>query len=279
MFYHFFDMLTPEISMFNVFRYITFRTICASLTALTICFVLGPPVIRLLAEKQVGQYIRSAGPESHKGKAGTPTMGGVLILLAVFVSTLLWVDLTNLYIWIVLFVGGGYFAIGFVDDYLKQIQKRNLGLTARMKFALQIAIAAVAGIMIYAYPGFNTQVTVPFFKTFTPDLGAGYILFAVLVIVGASNAVNLTDGLDGLAIGPVVIASATYMLFAYVTGHIKIAQYLQINYLAGCGELTIVCGAMAGAGLGFLWYNTHPAEIFMEMWGLCRWGRFWGSWR
>ena len=263
MFYHFFDMLTPEISMFNVFRYITFRTICASLTALTICFVLGPPVIRLLAEKQVGQYIRSAGPESHKGKAGTPTMGGVLILLAVFVSTLLWVDLTNLYIWIVLFVGGGYFAIGFVDDYLKQIQKRNLGLTARMKFALQIAIAAVAGIMIYAYPGFNTQVTVPFFKTITPDLGAGYVLFAVLVIVGASNAVNLTDGLDGLAIGPVVIASATYMLFAYVTGHIKIAQYLQINYLAGCGELTIVCGAMAGAGLGFLWYNTHPAEIFM----------------
>jgi phospho-N-acetylmuramoyl-pentapeptide-transferase len=190
-------------------------------------------------------------------------MGGVLILLAVFVSTLLWVDLTNLYIWIVLFVGGGYFAIGFVDDYLKQIQKRNLGLTARMKFALQIAIAAVAGIMIYAYPGFNTQVTVPFFKTVTPDLGAGYVLFAVLVIVGASNAVNLTDGLDGLAIGPVVIASATYMLFAYVTGHIKIAQYLQINYLAGCGELTIVCGAMAGAGLGFLWYNTHPAEIFM----------------
>ncbi len=263
MLYHFFNMLQADFSIFNVFRYITFRTICASLTSLTLCFVFGPAVIRLLTEKQIGQYIRSVGPKSHQGKAGTPTMGGVLILLSVFGSSLLWVDLTNLYIWIILFVGAGYFAIGFMDDYLKQIQKRNLGLTARMKFSLQILIAAIAGAMIYAYPGFNTQITVPFFKTITPDLGAGYILFAVLVIVGASNAVNLTDGLDGLAIGPVVIAAATYMLFAYVTGHAKIAAYLQINYLAGCGEVTIICGAIAGAGLGFLWYNTHPAEIFM----------------
>ncbi len=263
MFYHLFDMLQPEISILNVFRYITFRTICASLTALTICFVFGPRVIRLLAQKQVGQFIRKAGPESHQDKAGTPTMGGVLILLSIFVAAVLWVDLTNLYIWIILFVGAGYFAIGFADDYLKQIQKRNLGLSVRTKFCLQILIAGIAGVLIYVYPGFNTHITVPFFKTITPDLGPGYILFAILVIVGASNAVNLTDGLDGLAIGPVIIAAATYMLFAYVTGHVQIAKYLQINYLAGCGEVTIICGAMAGAGLGFLWYNTHPAEIFM----------------
>jgi len=263
MFYHFFNMLQPEITVLNVFRYITFRTICASLTALVICFVFGPWVIRLLGEKQIGQYIRKVGPERHQDKAGTPTMGGVLILLAIVLSVILWVDLTNLYIWIILFVTSGYFAIGFADDYLKQIQKRNRGLSGRAKFCLQILIAAIAGVMIYIYPEFNTHVTVPFFKTITPDLGPGYILFAILVIVGASNAVNLTDGLDGLAIGPVIIASATYMLFAYVTGHIKIAQYLQINYLAGCGEVTIICGAMAGAGLGFLWYNTYPAQIFM----------------
>ena len=263
MFYHFFNMLQPEITVLNVFRYITFRTICASLTALVICFVFGPWVIRLLGEKQIGQYIRKVGPESHQDKAGTPTMGGVMILLAIFVSVILWVDLTNLYIWIILFVAAGYFAIGFADDYLKQIQKRNRGLSGRAKFCLQILIAGIAGVMIYVYPEFNTHVTVPFFKTITPDLGPGYILFAILVIVGASNAVNLTDGLDGLAIGPVIIAAATYMLFAYVTGHIKIAQYLQINYLAGCGEVTIICGAMAGAGLGFLWYNTYPAQIFM----------------
>ncbi len=263
MFYHLFNMLQPEISVLNVFRYITFRTICASLTALVICFVFGPWMIRLLGEKQIGQYIRKVGPERHQDKAGTPTMGGVLILLSIILSTLLWVDLTNLYVWIILFVGAGYFVIGFADDYLKQIQKRNMGLSAWTKFCLQILIAAIAGIMIYVYPEFNTHVTVPFFKTITPDLGPGYIIFAIIVIVGASNAVNLTDGLDGLAIGPVIIAAATYMLFAYVTGHIKIAQYLQINYLAGCGEVTIICGAMAGAGLGFLWYNTYPAQIFM----------------
>lgn len=263
MLYHLFGMLRPEFSALNVFRYITFRTICASLTALIICLVFMPLVIRLLSEKQIGQYIRKVGPQSHQGKAGTPTMGGVLILLSIFVSTLLWADLKNFYVWIILFVGLGFFAIGFADDHLKQIQKRNRGLSVRAKFLLQILIAALAGAAIYVYPEFNTRITVPFFKTVTPDLGAGYILFAVLIIVGASNAVNLTDGLDGLAIGPVIITAATYMLFAYVTGHIKIAHYLQIHYVAGVGEITILCGAMAGAGLGFLWYNTHPAEIFM----------------
>ncbi|MDO9262428.1 MAG: phospho-N-acetylmuramoyl-pentapeptide-transferase [Desulfosalsimonadaceae bacterium] len=263
MLYHLFNMFQADFSVLNVFRYITFRTICASLTALTICFVLGPYVIRKLTEKQIGQYIRKVGPESHQGKAGTPTMGGVLILLAILVSTLLWVDLKNLYIWIIVFVTAGYFAIGFTDDYLKQIKKRNAGLSARGKLLFQVLIAGIAGTVIYAYPGFNTQVTIPFFKTVTPDLGAWYVLFAILVIVGASNAVNLTDGLDGLAIGPVIIAAATYMLFAYVTGHMKIAAYLQLNYVAGCGEATIICGAIAGAGLGFLWFNAYPAQIFM----------------
>jgi phospho-N-acetylmuramoyl-pentapeptide-transferase len=263
MLYYLLYSLQPDISVFNVFRYITFRTICASLTALVICFALGPWVIRILSEHQIGQYIRKVGPSSHQDKAGTPTMGGVLIIPAIFASTILWADLANFYIWIVLMVMTGYFLIGFFDDYLKQIKKRNIGLSARNKFILQIVIAAAAGYLIYQYPGFNGRVTIPFLKAVSPDLGAGYILFAVLVIVGASNAVNLTDGLDGLAIGPVIIAAGTYMLFAYVAGHIKIANYLQINHVAGCGELTILCGAVAGAGLGFLWFNSYPAQIFM----------------
>ncbi len=263
MLYHLLYSLYPEISVFNVFRYITFRTICSSLTALMICFVLGPWVIRMLSERQIGQYIRKVGPSSHQDKAGTPTMGGALIIPAIFVSTVLWADLGNFYIWTVLLVMMGYFAIGFYDDFLKQIKKRNMGLSARSKFGLQVLIAAAAGYLIYQYPDFNGRVTIPFFKAVSPDLGMGYILFAVLVIVGTSNAVNLTDGLDGLAIGPVIIAAGTYMLFAYVAGHVRIADYLQINHVPGCGELTILCGAVAGAGLGFLWFNSYPAQIFM----------------
>ncbi len=263
MLYYLLYSLQSDISVFNVFRYITFRTICSSLTALVICFTLGPWVIRTLSEHQIGQYIRKVGPSRHQDKAGTPTMGGTLIIPAIFVSTILWADLANFYIWIVLLVMAGYFMIGFFDDYLKQIKKRNMGLSARNKFVLQILIAAAAGYLIYQYPGFDGRVTIPFFKAVSPDLGAGYILFTVFVIVGTSNAVNLTDGLDGLAIGPVIIAAGTYMLFAYVAGHSKIANYLQINHVAGCGELTILCGAVAGAGLGFLWFNSYPAQIFM----------------
>jgi phospho-N-acetylmuramoyl-pentapeptide-transferase len=263
MLYHLLYALHSEITVFNVFRYITFRTICASLTALLIGFILGPWVIHKLSEKQIGQYIRGVGPKRHQDKAGTPTMGGVLIIVSIVVATLLWADLRNFYVWVVLLVTAGYFAIGFVDDYLKQIKKRNKGLSARDKFLLQVLFAGLAGYLVYRYPLFNTQVTIPFFKTLSPDLGAGYILFAILVIAGTSNAVNLTDGLDGLAIGPVIIAAATYMLLAYVAGHIKIAAYLQINYVTGCGELTIMCGAMAGAGLGFLWFNAYPAQVFM----------------
>jgi phospho-N-acetylmuramoyl-pentapeptide-transferase len=263
MLYHLLYGLHADISAFNVFRYITFRTIYASITAFLICFLLGPWVIAKLSEKQIGQYIRRVGPAAHQDKAGTPTMGGVLIIGAIAAGALLWADLTNAYVWIVLFVTGGYFAIGFTDDYMKQIQKRNRGLTARTKFFCQILVAFAAGLFIYLTPEFDARVTVPFFKGFRPDFGIGYILFAVLIIVGTSNAVNLTDGLDGLAAGPVVIAAGTYMLFAYVAGHSGIADYLQIPYVYGSGEVTVVCGAIAGAGLGFLWFNTYPAQIFM----------------
>jgi len=212
---------------------------------------------------QVGQYIRDDGPKSHHDKAGTPTMGGVLIVGAVAISTLLWSDLTNSFIWIVSFVVIGYGLIGFFDDYLMQIKKQSKGLSVRKKIVLQFILALIAGGLVYLSPNFSTEVTIPFLKKLSPDFGWGYIFFAAIVIVGASNAVNLTDGLDGLAIGPVSIASATYMIFAYVAGNVKISDYLQINYVAGSGELTIFCGAIAGAGLGFLWFNSYPAQIFM----------------
>ena len=263
MLYHLLYPLHTTFSVFNVFRYITFRTIYASLTAFLICFVLGPWMIRYLTQLQIGQYIRDDGPESHLQKAGTPTMGGVLIISAIVLSTLLWTNLTNFYVWIALFVTVGFGLIGFIDDYRMLIKKRSKGLSARSKFILQVALALIAGGLLFTHAGFNTSVTVPFFKNIAPDLGWGYVLFAAVVIVGASNAVNLTDGLDGLAIGPVIIAAVTYMIFAYVAGHVKIATYLQITSVSGCGEIAIFCGALAGAGLGFLWFNAYPAQIFM----------------
>ena len=263
MLYHLLYPLHATISAFNVFRYITFRAIYASLTAFLICFILGPWFIRKLRNMQVGQYIRDDGPQAHLKKAGTPTMGGTLIVFAIVLSTLLWANLTNFYIWILLGVTISYAAIGFIDDYLMQVKKRSKGLSARGKMALQVLFALLAGVLVCSNPDFNTQVTIPFFKNITPDLGWAYVVFAAFVIVGTSNAVNLTDGLDGLAIGPVVIASVTYMIFAYVAGHIKIADYLQINYVAGSGEVTIFCSAMAGAGIGFLWFNAYPAQMFM----------------
>ena len=277
MLYHLLYPLHTTFSVFNVFRYITFRTIYASLTAFLICFLLGPWMIRKLAGMQVGQYIRDDGPKTHLDKAGTPTMGGTLIIVAIVVSILLWSDLTNFYVWITLFVIIGYGLVGFIDDYLMQVKKQSKGLSVRTKLLWQAIIALIAGFLVYISPDFSTQITIPFFKNVSPDFGWGYIIFAAFVIVGASNAVNLTDGLDGLAIGPVIIAATTYMIFAYVAGHFKIANYLQINYVSGSGELAIFCGAIVGSGMGFLWFNTYPAQIFMGDVGSLSLGAFLGT--
>jgi len=234
-------------------------------------------MIRKLAQMQVGQYIRDDGPKTHLDKAGTPTMGGTLIILSIVVSILLWSDLTNFYVWITLFVVVGYGLVGFIDDYLMQVKKQSKGLSVRTKLVWQAIIALIAGFLAYISPDFSTQITIPFFKNVSPDFGWGYIIFAAFVIVGASNAVNLTDGLDGLAIGPVIIAATTYMIFAYVAGHFKIANYLQINYVSGSGELAIFCGAIVGSGMGFLWFNTYPAQIFMGDVGSLSLGAFLGT--
>jgi len=263
MLYHLLFPLHATFSIFNVFRYITFRTIYASLTAFLICFFLGPWVIRKLQRMQVGQYIREEGPSTHHSKAGTPTMGGLLIIFSIVAATLLWADLTNWLIWMILGVTVSFGAIGFVDDYLMQVKKRNKGLSVRQKFLLQSAVALLAGLIVILRPDADTRLTVPLFKTINPDLGWGYMIFAALVIVGAANAVNLTDGLDGLATGPTVVAAVAYMVFAYAAGHAEIARYLQIPYIVGSGEITVFCGVLAGAGLGFLWFNTYPAQVFM----------------
>src|SRR5512138_3115320 len=263
MLYHLLYPLHVKYTFFNVFRYITFRTIYASVTALLLCFIIGPWLIRELGSHQIGQTIRRDGPERHLAKEGTPTMGGLLIVLAAVVPTLLWANLTNPCIWIAVFVTVGFGTIGFIDDYKKVIRKDPKGMSARAKFLCQVGLATVAALIISMDIGIQAKVSVPFFKKLNPNLGMLYVPFIVLVIVGASNAVNLTDGLDGLAIGPSIISAGTYMVFAYLAGHVKIANYLQILYVPGAGELTIFCGAMAGAGIGFLWYNTYPAQVFM----------------
>jgi len=263
MIYHLLYPLSDVVSSFNVFRYITFRTIYASITALIICFVFGPWLIKKMQSLQFVQPIRSDGPDSHISKQGTPTMGGVLIVFAVVVSTLLWAKLTVDYIWMVLLVTVGFGMVGFVDDYQKLIRNNSKGLSGKVRLVIEIAIALFVSCLLYFKPGFNSNVTIPFFKTMLPDLGWGYIVLSTFIIVGAANAVNLTDGLDGLAIGPATICFVTYLLFAYFVGNIKISGYLQIPYVVGAGELTVFCGAMVGAGLGFLWYNTYPAQIFM----------------
>jgi len=247
----------------NVFQYITFRTIYATLTALVISFFLGPWFIRKVSSLDIGQQIREDGPASHLQKHGTPTMGGALILFAMTISTLLWGNLTNLFVWVTLLGTLGFGLIGLIDDYKKLVKRNSKGLKAKYKIWGQILIGFFIGLFLYQYPGFSTTLSVPFFKGVNPDLGIFYILLVIFVIVGASNAVNLTDGLDGLAIGPVMIAGATYLLFSYFAGHVKFADYLQIPYVIGSGELSVFCGAMVGASMGFLWYNTYPAQIFM----------------
>jgi phospho-N-acetylmuramoyl-pentapeptide-transferase len=255
--------LHTSYSFFNVFRYITFRTIFASITALLICLVVGPPLIQKLQSLQIDQQIREDGPQSHLLKKGTPTMGGILIIFAVVFSTLLWTDLSINYIWLILLVTVGYGLVGFVDDYRKLAGKSSQGISGKAKLAMEIVIALFVSVILYLKPGFNSQVAVPFFKTVSPNLGWGYVVLSTFIIVGAANAVNLTDGLDGLAIGPATICFATYVLFAYFAGNVRVASYLQIPHVSGAGELAVFCGALVGAALGFLWFNAYPAEVFM----------------
>ena len=263
MLYHLLYPLAGNIKLFNVFKYLTFRSIYAMITSLVLCFIIGPWVIRKLEGLQARQVIRTDGPESHLKKQGTPTMGGVLILTAIVIPTLLWADLTNYYVWMTLFIVVGYGAIGFIDDYKKVVEKNPKGLSPRQKMFWQVLLAGSVSIILFTLPEFSEELFLPFFKRIHPDLWIFYIPFATLVIVGASNAVNLTDGLDGLAIGPVAINAATYLLFCYIAGNAKLSSYLQIPYVPGTGELAVLCGAMVGAGLGFLWYNSYPAEVFM----------------
>ena len=263
---HLFSPFQTEISGLNVLRYITFRTAGASLTALAISLLLGPWMIRKLREFQIGQVIRQEGPTTHRPKAGTPTMGGLLILIAAVLPTLLWADLTNVYVWIAVTTTAAFGGIGFVDDYRKIARQDHHGLRPRYKLGCQILVAAAVGVvlLVLAQKGlYNTRLIFPFFKNLIPDLGWGYLLFTVFVLVAWSNAVNLTDGLDGLAISTFAIAAATFAALAYVTGHRVLADYLLLVRFAPAAELTIFCGALVGAALGFLWYNAYPAEIFM----------------
>ncbi|HZT70581.1 MAG TPA: phospho-N-acetylmuramoyl-pentapeptide-transferase [Terriglobia bacterium] len=281
MFYYLYLKFHTEFHLFNLFRYVTFRTAYASLTALFLSMFLGPYVIRKLKQFQIGQYIREDGPKAHQAKAGTPTMGGVLINLCIIIPTLLWADLSNPFIWLALGVTVAFAAIGFWDDYQKLRKRNNLGLTARSKFMLQILVSFLFGMVLVAMTAsglYSTAIVFPFFKRIHPSFTIQSLLhtswayplaflpflaFVVLILVGSSNAVNLTDGLDGLAIGCIVVAASALTVLTYVSGHAVWSAYLDIEHLPQSAELTIFCGAMVGASLGFLWYNAYPAEIFM----------------
>ncbi len=305
MLYNLLYPLSSEFTVLNVFRYITFRSVWALLTALLISILVGPWFIRLLKRIKFGQYIQE-DVKAHLEKAGTPTMGGLLIAFSLTVSVLLWGDLRNVYVWLTMFVFLGFGAVGFVDDYLKILRKNNKGLSASAKFWGQTLVGALAVGALFTLPevpakllvpmikhvtlpaaggvsgeltvpvlrfvpmdfgvnlpGFSTKLVVPFFKNFTPDFGWWYLPFAVLVMVGTSNGVNLTDGLDGLAIGPTIVAGICFTVFIYVAGNANMANYLQVAHVRGVGEVTVFCGALVGAGLGFLWYNAYPAQLFM----------------
>jgi len=281
LYYVLYHLLQKYFSPLNVFRYITVRTVYASLTAMFLALVFGPWLIRRLRELQIGQYIRDEGPQEHKKKAGTPTMGGVLIVLSTAVPVLLWADLTNPFVLLALFALCGFAAIGFIDDYAKVAKKQNLGLTGKRKFLLQVLVSTVVGVALLGlstHSAYSTQLIVPFLKKFHPDLVihsllgaphlwplafAPFLIFMVIVITGSSNAVNLTDGLDGLAIGCTVIAAGALTVLTYVSSNARWASYLDIQFIPRVGELTVFCGALVGASLGFLWYNAHPAEVFM----------------
>jgi len=282
LYYLLYHVLQKYFSPLNVFRYITVRTVYASLTAMFLALVFGPWLIRKLRELQIGQYIREEGPQEHKKKAGTPTMGGVLIVLSTAVPVLMWADLSNVFVLLALFALLAFASIGFVDDYAKVAKRRNLGLTGVKKISLQIAVSTLVGVVLLvlsSHSAYSTQLIVPFFKRFHPDLVihslqhvpyfwplafVPFLLFVpILVITGSSNAVNLTDGLDGLAIGCTVIAAGALTVLTYVSSNYRWANYLEIQYIPRVGELTVFCGALVGASLGFLWYNAHPAEVFM----------------
>ena len=266
MLYHLLYPLHTDYSFFNVFRYVTFRTASATLTALAISFVMGPWLIARLRQFQIGQHIRQEGPEAHRSKAGTPTMGGILILTAVVVPTLLWANLTNVFIWIALGTTVAFGLIGFTDDYLKIVRKQSQGLSARVKILLQTSCAVMIGLLLYdmsRHGDYSTVLLFPFFKDVRPELAWLFVPFAILLLVGASNAVNLTDGLDGLAIGTVLITAAAYTVLTYVTGHAQFSAYLDLIHIPRIWELAIFGGAMVGASLGFLWFNCYPAQLFM----------------
>ena len=281
MFYYLYQQFHSQFHVFNLFRYVTFRTAYASLTALFLSMFLGPYVIRNLKKFQIGQYIREDGPKAHQSKAGTPTMGGVLINLCIVIPTLLWADLGNPFVWLALGVTSAFAGIGFWDDYQKVRKRNNLGLTARTKFMLQILVSFVFGMILVAMTAwgfYSTAIVFPFFKRIHPSFTIQtllhnswsyplaflpFVAFVVLILVGSSNAVNLTDGLDGLAIGCIVVAASALTVLTYVSGHAVWSAYLDIEHLPQAAELTIFCGAMVGSSLGFLWYNAYPAEIFM----------------
>jgi phospho-N-acetylmuramoyl-pentapeptide-transferase len=281
LYYLFYEVLRPYFKALNVFRYITVRTAYASLTALFLSLVLGPWVIRKLQALQIGQFIREEGPKSHQAKAGTPTMGGVLIVISTAVPTLLWADLKNAYVLLALGSMLAFGAIGFIDDYKKVVRKHNKGLSARAKMTYQILTSLLAGVVLLVLLNrgvYSTQLVIPFFKNFQPDLVVHsilasryfwplafvpFLLFIIVVVVGSSNAVNLTDGLDGLAIGCTIIAAGALTVLTYLTSNARFAGYLDIQYIPHAGELTVFCGSLVGASMGFLWYNAHPADIFM----------------
>lgn len=263
MLYHLLYPLHEYFIFFNVFKYITFRAIYATVTALLLTLLLGPLCIRKLKESRFEQYVRDDGPSAHIKKVGTPTAGGILILFSIIISACLWADLTNHYVWTVIFSLSMMGAIGLFDDWKKISKENTKGISVKAKLCLQIMVASAVAVYLYFQPDFNSHLSVPFFKRIVPDLGLLYIPFSIFVIVGASNAVNLTDGLDGLAIGLVLIASATYLLFSYITGHSVLSDYLKITYISGSGEVTVFCGALVGASMGFLWYNAYPAQVFM----------------
>jgi phospho-N-acetylmuramoyl-pentapeptide-transferase len=276
-----YQKLFPYYRLFRIFRYLTFRTVFASLTALLIGLLIGPYVIEKLREFQIGQYIREEGPQSHQKKSGTPTMGGVLICISILVPTLLWADLSNPYVWLVTLSTLAFGAIGFADDYIKVVHRRNKGLSARAKLGLQFVASAgvaIALVVMETRGGYSTRLMVPFAKRFRPDLVwewmghiphmhwlvfVPFVIFVMIVISGASNAVNLTDGLDGLAIGCTIIAAGALTVLTYVSGHVVFSDYLELQRMPMVSELTVFCGSMVGASIGFLWYNAHPAEVFM----------------